>query len=227
MPEMTTYNTRAEAARRLAESIADRLRQAISERGQASLVVCGGSSPRELFEYLADQSLEWSAVTIIPSDERWVKSDDEQSNERLIRSTLLSGQARQARFVGLYRDTETPQQALATVSEVLDSVDRPLDVVLLGMGNDGHTASLFPQAPDIETCLASNEPCVAPDVDKPARISLSLAFLSQARSIDVLVFGENKKQVLARADYPGDVADLPIRGILNLEQPTAQIHWAE
>lgn len=227
MAELTEYSSRSEAARRLAGSIAARLRDAIAERGEASLVVCGGSSPTELFEYLAAERLAWSQVTVVPSDERWVPADDAQSNERLIRNTLLVGPAAEARFVGLYRDTQTPNEALDAVSAALADVPRPLDGVLLGMGGDGHTASLFPQAPDIQACLDSERPCVAPTVGPPTRLSLSLAYLTDARCIDLLIFGDDKRAVLEQAERPGPIADLPVRGVLHQQRPTARVHWAQ
>lgn len=227
MAQFHAYESRSQVARWLAEDIAQRLRTAIDARGRASLVVCGGSSPGELFEHLASQALDWSKVTVLPSDERWVPTDDSQSNERLIRETLLVAPAAQARFVGLYRPVANPGQALDDVAHSLATIPRPLDVVLLGMGSDGHTASLFPQAADIRECLESSADCVAPDVGPTARISLGLAMLTRARSIDLLIFGQEKKQVFEQAQKPGDVADLPVRAILQLEEPVAQVHWAE
>ncbi len=227
MAELTQYSSRSEAARKLAASIAERLREAIAERGEASLVVCGGSSPKELFEFLSAEKLAWSRVTVVPSDERWVPVDDAQSNERLVRETLLVGPAAEARFVGLYRNTETPAEAIDGVAGTLADVPRPLDVVVLGMGDDGHTASLFPHAPDIQACLDSQAPCVAPSVGPPARLSLSLAYLTDAHSIDLLIFGDEKRHVFERAQAAGPVAELPVRGVLHLERPVAQAHWAE
>lgn len=226
MAELIQYASRDDAARELALSIAGRLREAIAERGEASLVVSGGSSPKALFEYLASEELAWSRVTVIPSDERWVPVDDEQSNERLIRTTLLVGPAAEARFVGLYRDTDTPDAALDAVADDLADVPRPLDVVLLGMGDDGHTASLFPHAPDIEACLEARGVCVAPTVGPPARLSLTLAYFTDAKSIDLLIFGDDKRDVFERAEQPGPVAALPVRGVLHLERPTPRVHWA-
>lgn len=227
MAELIEYASRDEAARNLADAIARRLDAAIAERGRASLVVCGGSSPKQLFEYLSRHTLDWSRVTVVPSDERWVPVDDDQSNERLIRNTLLVGEAAKANFVGLYRDTATPREALADIASALADVPRPLDVVLLGMGGDGHTASLFPQAPDIQACLDSDQPCVAPTVGPPARLSLGLALLTDARAIDLLIFGEDKRRVFEQAQADGPVAELPVRGVLHRQSPAAQAHWAE
>lgn len=227
MVELKSYTSRGEAATWLAASIAGRLRTAIAERGHAGLVVCGGSSPGELFEHLAGATLDWSRVTVIPSDERWVPVTDERSNERLIRRKLLVGPAAAARLLGLYRETESPNQAVTEVAAALAQVPRPLDVVLLGMGADGHTASLFPDAPDIQACLDSDAACVAPRVGPPARLSLGLSYLTDARSLDLLIFGADKRRVLERARASGPVAELPVRGVLNSQQPVARVHWAE
>lgn len=226
MPEFMAYEDRSETARRLAEQIADTLRSALAEREQASLVVCGGSSPVELFAHLAHQALDWSRVTVLPSDERWVPVDDAQSNERMIRETLLVGPAASARLVGLYRDTATPADACPDVDATLAEVPGPLDVVLLGMGDDGHTASLFPHAPDIEAALASTARCVPADVGPPARLSLGLAYLTRARRIDLLIFGDEKKAVYEQAIADGPIAALPVRGILKNTDPAVSVHWA-
>ncbi|RJS93104.1 6-phosphogluconolactonase [Salinisphaera sp. Q1T1-3] len=226
MSEFTSYDSRKEAAETLAASIAESLRVAIAERGQASLVVCGGSSPLELFEHLSATELDWSRVTVVPSDERWVAVDDAQSNERMIRDKLLTGLAADAHFVSLHRDTETPAAAVESVTRALADIPRPFDGVLLGMGGDGHTASLFPHASDIDEAVASDAACIPADVGPPARLSLGLSVLTDARRIDVLIFGDDKQAVYERARHDGPIAELPIRGILNTQSPTATVHWA-
>lgn len=227
MSEMMSYKNRDEASRDLADALADTLRASIAERGRASLVICGGSSPVALFEYLSHADLDWSRVTVIPSDERWVAPDDSESNERMIRELLLVDHAATAHFVSLYRDTETPHEAVDSVAAALADVPTPLDAVVLGMGGDGHTASLFPHAPDIEALVASSARCMGVDVGPPARLSLGLGYLLDARRVDVLIFGDDKRDVLEKARGEGPVAELPIRGVLRSSAPAPTVHWAE
>lgn len=226
MAELHEYESRSAAARILAASIAERLREALAERGQASLVVCGGRSPVELFHALANEPLAWERVTVVPSDERWVATDQADSNEAMIRRELLTGPAAKARLVGLYRDTRSPDAAIDDITAALHDVPRPLDVVLLGMGEDGHTASLFPNDPEIAAKLEVSAPCLAAEVGPPRRLSLSLAYLCDAQSIDILMFGDDKRRVFKTAEQSGPVAEYPVRGVLRNADPIAQAHWA-
>lgn len=226
MAELQTYESREAAGEHLAADIADRLRTAIAERGQASLVVCGGSSPVDLFRALRCESLAWDQVTVLPSDERWVATDHANSNEAMIRRELLIDKAAAARFIALYRDTEGPEDARDQVVESLRAISKPLDVVLLGMGDDGHTASLFPHDPDIAVKTDTDEPCVVADVGPPKRLSLSLSYLTAARSIDLLIFGDDKRAVFDKTQQHGPVAEYPVRGILRCTDPIARVHWA-
>ena len=227
MSNFKRYDDRTHAARDLADAIANTLREAIAERGGASLVVCGGSSPIELFEYLSQAELDWSQVVVVPSDERWVPADDAQSNERMLRDTLLTGRAADAMFVSLYRPTDTPAEAVSDVEGALLDIPTPFDVVLLGMGGDGHTASLFPDDPNIERALASKARVIPANVGPPARMSLGPAYLRAARRIDILVFGDDKKRVHDEAVQPGPLAALPVRSVLNTTDPIPTVHWAE
>ncbi|MDA3920729.1 MAG: 6-phosphogluconolactonase [Salinisphaera sp.] len=226
MAELHKYNSRALASRQLAADIAARLQSAIAERGKASLVVCGGSSPVALFRALRQELLEWQRVTVIPSDERWVSIDHQDSNEAMIRRELLVDEAAQACFLPLYRDTQSPEAAVDEVCASLSDISLPLDVVLLGMGDDGHTASLFPHDPDIASKVGAEASCVAAEVGPPKRLSLSLRYLTKARSIDVLIFGDDKLAVFQAAQHPGPLAQYPVRGILRSADPIAQVHWA-
>ena len=113
------------------------------DNGQATLVLSGGSSPIDLFERLALIELDWSRVTVLPSDERWVATDQPESNEAALREHLLYGPGNAARLFGLYRDKGTPDDATSQLDAELRQLPRPFDAVVLGMGEDGHTASLF------------------------------------------------------------------------------------
>src|SRR5262249_7486093 len=151
---------------------------AIASRRQATLIVPGGKSPQATFERLAREALDWIAVTVTLTDERWVSADDAASNEAFARRVLLTGRAADARFVGLYTGDESPEAGEAACAERLSTLTRPFDVVLLGMGDDGHTASLFPGAEALGAALDEHatQPCKAiraPGIEPP-RMTLTL-----------------------------------------------------
>ena len=205
------------AARALADDVAARLARALADRGRASLVVSGGRSPVAFFNALSDTALAWDRITITLADERWVAPDDEASNERLLRQHLLRGRAAAAHFISLKSPAATPEAALAERGAALAAVLPAADVLVLGMGDDGHTASLFPDAAGIEAALdpqaapalVAMHPTLAPH----ARISLNLAALVAARHAVLLLAGAGKRDVLARACPPGLLAALPDRAL--------------
>jgi 6-phosphogluconolactonase len=222
------FRTRATAAEMLASSLAATIRAAAAAHGTASLVVSGGESPRELFGILQGVSLPWQDLTVLPSDERWVPPADESSNEGMIRRHLLTGPAAAARFVSLYRPTAGPLEALAEMTGAIESIERPLDAVVLGMGTDGHTASLFPDSPDIDCALASEAPIVVqhPPRLAQARVSLTARALLDAHEVHLLFFGGDKLDVFSRAMQPGPVAEYPVRAIILQTGVPVTAYWA-
>lgn len=226
MPEFIEYANREQAAQALAGRLESRLADAVAAREQATLVVSGGSSPVGLFRALAGKPLPWSGISVLPTDERWVPVTDERSNEGMMRRELLREEAAAARFVGLYREGLEVSAALADINSALAEIPRPLDAVVLGMGTDGHTASLFPDAPDIERSLASEADAVAAAVGPPPRVSLTLRRLCDARSIDLLFFGEDKRRVYDKACEPGPLTTYPVRGVLMNQTIRPVVHWA-
>lgn len=209
----------AELVERLATSIADELRAAIIARGRAVIAVSGGSSPKRLFARLATIALSWQQVTVTQVDERWVAGDHEDSNARLIREHLLVGEAAAARFVPLKNDAATPQAGHAACEAQLQSL-APFDIVLLGMGEDGHTASLFPRAPGLVEALREDGAlCAAMPTPQPPqvqcpRMSLTLAGLLASRRLLLPLSGAAKLGVLAQAQAAGAIEEMPIRAVL-------------
>ncbi|MDQ6646366.1 MAG: 6-phosphogluconolactonase, partial [Pseudomonadota bacterium] len=137
----------------LAERIAEQLRDGLAERGHATLAVSGGSTPKALFACLSREKLDWSRVRITLVDERWVDVDGERSNARMVRSSLLQNEAAAAHFVPLYTGDATPEGGLAVANECIEALALPFDAVVLGMGDDGHTASFFPGGDNLHEAL--------------------------------------------------------------------------
>jgi 6-phosphogluconolactonase len=217
-------------SRELAAGIAASLTAAIGARGLASLVVSGGRSPVRLFEILRTQPLDWDRVCVALADERWVGPDDPASNERLVRDVLLKDRAASARFLGLKNGAPTPDLGAVSAWETFARVPRPFDVVVLGMGDDGHTASLFPGSPNLPRALnpAAAAGCVgmwAP-VAPQARLSLNLTALLDSRRIVVLITGESKWRTFAAACAPGPVEDMPIRSVLRQSRTPVDVLWS-
>jgi 6-phosphogluconolactonase len=206
------------------------LEEAIAARGTAGLIVSGGRTPLPLFEQLQREKLPWGSVWISLADERWVETNSEASNERLVRQHLLVDYAAKARFVGLKNPAPTPEAGAEWAWRALSRLPRPYDVMVLGMGDDGHTASLFPGSLALARALdASAAPgCVAINsLTAPhARISLNLSALLEARRIVLHIEGEAKWQVYQRARAAGPVAEMPVRAILNQHEVPVDVFWS-
>lgn len=206
------------------------LEEAIQVRRVASLVVSGGRTPVRLFEQLRTEKLDWSRVCITLADERWVETSDPASNEGLVRKHLLADQAATARFIGLKNPAPTPEAGADWAWRALSRVPHPYDVIVLGMGNDGHTASLFPGSLALARAL---DPAVAPAciavnalAAPHARVSLNLAALLDARRIILHIEGEAKWQVYQKARVPGSANELPVRAVLHQQEVPVDVYWS-
>ncbi|MDR5858856.1 6-phosphogluconolactonase [Halomonas eurihalina] len=216
---------RERLSRQLAEAVGEALRSDLAERESVLLVISGGSTPVPFLRALADMPLPWSRVEVTLADERWVSESDDDSNARLVREHLLQGEASQARFVPLTSDAATPEQGVAEVAERISGLAWPASAVVLGMGGDGHTASLFPDSRELDLALSTDEPVVAvrtPSQPQP-RISLSADRLHQAYRHFLHITGEAKRDVLGKALAGDDTRALPIRAFL--ASPLG-IYWA-
>ena len=228
--DVHNFETNAELSEALAARIADNLSSALEQRAVATLAVSGGSTPRPLFEALSLQPLDWSRVTITQVDERWVEEDHADSNALLIKQSLLQNAASAANFLSMKVPIDSPFEAEAAASEKLAAFAEGIDVVVLGMGYDGHTASFFPGADSLSRAMdpAGTELCVAvrpPDAAHD-RMTLSLAALLRARHIYLHTVGPAKQAVLTRASEPGSAAVLPIRAFLHCAALELDIYHA-
>ncbi|PTR32594.1 6-phosphogluconolactonase [Luteibacter sp. OK325] len=213
----------------LARDIASKLDAAIKARGKASLVVSGGSTPKLMFAVLAEQEIDWSKVTISLVDERWVDEDNERSNARLVKKTLIAHEAHVAGFQPLFdkAHADDVDAALAGVGEKVDALGKPFDVVVLGMGPDGHTASFFPGGDHLAQALdldgkQSVLSMRAEGAGEP-RITLSLPRVLDTRALYLHIEGNDKKEVLGKA-LAGE--DFPIASVLKQERVPVDVYWS-
>src|SRR5580692_5200945 len=229
-PPTTKFADSGSLSRALSSQLAANLSMAIAARGLASLVVSGGKSPIKMFELLRAESLDWSRVCIALADERWVDSTDPDSNEKLVRDVLLKDGASAARFLGLKNGAPTPDLGAVSAWETFARVPRPFDAVILGMGDDGHTASLFPGSPNLPGALnpAAAAGCVGMWSPAPpkARLSLNLSALLDSRRITVLITGESKWRTLSAARDPGPEQEMPIRAVLRQTRTPVEVMWS-
>lgn len=229
--EWWDYEDGDELADAVAGDVAFIIESAIDARGSAVIALAGGSTPKPILEKLAEAKLDWKRVTIIPTDERVVAMTDPLSNVAMLARIFLP---KGARVIPLISEKAADYKAAgAAASSRLTDFHWPLDLVWLGVGKDGHTASIFP-GPDYDDAL--NAPAerrmvgVMPDPlpeDAPvARITLTRAAIQAAKTIIIVITGEDKKVAVERAIKDGDSSPLPIGRVLaGLETPV-DIHWA-
>ena len=220
-----TFKNPASMAEGLASSVAGQLNQAIAEQGVATLVVSGGRSPVAFFESLVKQPLDWSKVVVSLADERWVPVEHADSNAGLLARHLFQGNAAKARFIGLYQQAENLDAAALMADQALAELPQ-IDVLVLGMGDDGHTASLFPASPNLEAGLdlAGQRRCLpllAPSVPHQ-RLSMTRALLASAGFTALAVQGQGKLATLRAALAGNDLTEMPIRAFLHAP---LDIYW--
>ncbi len=226
MQHWHTTSSSALLDEQLADFVAERLRDSLAVRKTATLAVSGGRTPAGFLAQLASRKLDWSRVCVTLVDERWVAEDHPDSNARLMKSLLLNGPAAQARFMPLFNAASSAHAGQPATEQAMDSLAWPLDVVVLGMGDDGHTASLFPQAPELEASFSSRAHTIAvtPLTAPHERISLTCQAIATAHCVILHITGEGKHALLEtalKASPPG----LPIRRVLDATRHT-HVFWA-
>jgi 6-phosphogluconolactonase len=230
MPSISfqSYQNRTEASHAAAQCIALNIKKQWQSEGHASIVVSGGSTPGECFDVLSRQALPWENVSVVPSDERWVEPTHADSNERLIRARLLQNLAVDAQVLPLFRTKSTVESAVNQIEDDLDTA-MPFASVLLGMGEDGHFASLFPDFDGLEQALDPNDLRLCTPVKTAAspyqRMSLTLAALKQTQHVALLMFGQAKRRVFEQAQSGG--TQYPIESLLKQLQSPVTVFWAD
>ncbi len=228
--EFRAFENRPEASAAAAEMLASLIGEALAARStaEASLVVSGGSTPGPCFDLLSEEALDWSRVTVIPSDERWVPADDADSNERLIKNRLLRGPAEQGKVLSFFRAGLEASQAPPLIEKDLADLTRPFSAVLLGMGEDGHFASLFPDFDGLQMALDPRGETACTMVQTTGsphlRISLTLSALLNCVHTVLLIFGEAKRDVFETASSGRSA--YPIEALLHETRKPLTVIWA-
>lgn len=217
------YSDREMLFMQVADAMATALKKCLLMHDFASFAVPGGTTPGPVFDMLSGIDLEWIKVHVLLTDERWVSESDPRSNARLVRERLITDRAAQAQFIPYYREGQGVEEGCATVSEVLND-ELPISLLLLGMGADMHTASLFPGADGLAAALDSHAPALCPIRD-PAqditRASLSAPVLKGAMETHLIITGTEKRAALKRAQHLS-VTEAPIATVLG----DCTVHWA-
>ena len=222
--ELIDYPDRDLMVLALADRLTSDLAHALRMNAGATLSVPGGTTPGPVFDILCAQDLDWDRVAVVLNDERWVPEDNPRSNTALVKKRLLVSRASRARFIPLHADAPTPEDKIAELTAGLQP-HLPLSVVLLGMGEDMHTASLFPGGDRLAAALADDAPplmVMRAEGAGEARVTLSAPVLRAALSIHVVITGAAKRAAIERAATLSPI-EAPIACVLG----QAVVHWAE
>jgi 6-phosphogluconolactonase len=228
--QMHVFTNGPELAEKLATDVAERLSSAVAERGTASIAVSGGSTPKVFFQALSKHKLDWKNISVTLVDERFVPADNDRSNHKLVADNLLQNAAKDAYFVPLYQPFAEVDDAATLATVKTEAICDPFDVVILGMGTDGHTASFFPGGDNLEEALDLDEPrAVLPMVAETAgedRLTFNLSALHDAVFLVLHIEGAAKKETLEKAQADLDEEDMPVRAVLNRADSQVNIYWA-
>lgn len=219
--EIVSADNAHAAASMLAEKVAGVLADRLRRPGRASLAVSGGRTPIAFFELLAQKPIEWGRVDVVLADERCVDESDPASNAALVKRYLIQGPASSANFIPLWHGQASLAEACTAAEQAMSAMEWPLTALVLGMGTDGHTASLFPDAPELFQALDARRPghviALTPPSQPHKRLSLTLRALAGARYRALHLRGMDKAEALKQAcEQPDEIAEMPVRAFLKL-----------
>lgn len=230
--QFQAFNSAADMEHAARDFIAQTLKTAIAERGRATMLLSGGSSPRSIYQSLSNVVLAWDKVTCGLVDERWVGIDQAGSNAAFIHETLLHNNAETAQFIPMTTAHQTAKAGAGEISKLYAESFTPLDLCIMGMGLDGHTASWFPASADLDAALDIHSPNFALALDAKGcpvagqytdRISLSLPAIMSAKHIMLLIAGDEKRAVLEKS-LDQSIYDAPVKTLLSAGQ-RLNIFW--
>ena len=240
LPEEHHYASMEALSDQLAQRILNDLKSLPTSHAETSLVVSGGNTPKALYQKLATASFDWSGVQLILSDERWVPISHERRNEKMLQETWLSKCAQCAPKLGtlIPNLAESEERNLKIVEQELRKNSKPFRWVILGMGLDGHTASLFPSDPSVQALMSTQQLCAIaqPEGQPEKRVTLTPAALLNSRRIIVLIQGAEKynvyQQSLAQAkvlpqaddDLGAALTDMPVRFLWRQNQVPVDVY---
>jgi len=213
----------------LSKKIISSLSDAIEKKGFATLVLSGGSTPKKLLNRLSNISFEWEKVRVTLVDDRWVDATSEKSNEKLVRDNFLINKAKEARFFHLKTDGKFAKDSVTTLCVTMEKLSHQLDVVVLGMGLDGHTASFFPHAKELTHALNTDDLVCATTatVEPKERITLSRNYLLSAQNLILHIEGKEKKEIFLKASKSDHVSNMPIISMMQQKIPLLEVYYAD
>jgi len=213
-------------------AIADALEADLDANGKALLLLSGGNTPAPVYRALSEADLDWSRVHVGLVDERWTAPDSAGSNARLVRETLLRARAASAIFMPLIDTLDDADRTASEASKTFASLGLVPSVIVFGMGDDGHTASLFARAGGLDHALSTDEAYASIDAIGcedagawPTRITLTPAIFARAKTRLLLIHGATKRHILERALAGDDVRELPIRSVVQSGGTPLQVLW--
>ncbi|MCY6382362.1 6-phosphogluconolactonase [Hoeflea prorocentri] len=229
-PEITRFADGDALAQSLSANVAGLLQSAVDADGAAFFAVSGGNTPRLFFRQLSAADIDWKKVTVTLVDERFVPPSSERSNQRLAAMNLLQDKAALAAFIPLYSDGMTADAAARDAALKFGEIGKPLDVAVLGLGTDGHTASWFPGSPDLGMLTDPQQGFQVMATEAPGqpetRLTLTLPPLMRAKNVILHIEGKQKRSVLENAMNSGPVEELPVRAILRRTERPLKVYWA-
>jgi len=230
MNDFKEFSSSEELAQNLAQNIALILEDSIKAYGQATLLVSGGNTPKLFFQKLSEINIAWKKVTIGLVDERWLENDSKDSNAFLVQENLLINFAKEARFVGLYVKGVSASSAQKICSKIYEKEFERTDVLVLGMGTDGHTASLFPNNERLKEAydLTNDNFCISiePKTAPYERMSLTLRKVLEAKNIILHIEGKEKLEVYRSAIEAKDIYKYPVSSVLNLKGKEIEVYYS-
>ncbi|MBC6411545.1 MAG: 6-phosphogluconolactonase [Hyphomonadaceae bacterium] len=231
MSPLETFETAKAWEQAITDRIYTELKSRLDVADIVSFLVSGGSSPLPIYKHLSKTDLDWGRIKVALVDERWVEPDHDASNERRIRQTLLQNKAAPAQFIGMKTEDETPHESLAEREAAYANLPQPFDVILLGMGGDGHTASLFPEAYGLDIAFESDRNLAAIKATRSdvtgehiLRMTVGLRAIGNARTNILAISGQSKRRIWELAQ--GETVDretMPVKAVLELDNITT--YW--
>lgn len=227
--KLCEFQTRENLVEALTKEITNTLTLGIQTKGYASLALSGGTTPLKLFKALSLEDIEWEKVRVTLVDDRWVDAQSEKSNEKLIRENLLVNKAVNAKFFPLKTEAREAKDAVGELNATLKEEFGTLDVVVLGMGLDAHTASFFPNAKELTSALTTDALVCATTatVEPKERITLSRSFLSSSTKLFLHIETKEKHKVFLNASLSDNQNAMPIVAMMQQTKPLMEVYYAD